>query len=144
MTATSMLGQDSRPSCSANDTSTSWIWSILPMRLRAWERLTSAKSENRLETIIAHLLKWKYQPGRRGASWRDTIVEQRSMLAEIVIDSPSLAEYVREAAVKKYRAGRLTAARQTGLSPRIFPATCPFTVDEILDPDFFPEDPENE
>ena len=99
---------------------------------------------NRIEVIIAHLLKWKYQPGRRSSSWRETLVEQRSMLAEIVEDSPSLSGYVRDMAEKKYAGARLAAARETGLALTIFPASSPFTADAILDPDFLPEDPENE
>ena len=33
--------------------------------------------ESRLAVLIAHLLKWQYQPEKRGASWRLTIAEQR-------------------------------------------------------------------
>src|SRR4051794_17869997 len=39
---------------------------------------------NRLVGLIAHLLKWKYQPGRRGASWRKTISEHRRQLSDVV------------------------------------------------------------
>jgi hypothetical protein len=95
---------------------------------------------SRLEVIIAHLLEWQYQPGLRASRWRDTLDEQRSMLAEIAVDSPSLDVYVREQALKRYRAGVLAAARQTGLAMRIFPKACPFAVDEILDPDFYPRE----
>ena len=45
---------------------------------------------NRLKILLAHLLKWKFQPRFRGPSWRRTIREQREQLAEIIGASPSL------------------------------------------------------
>jgi hypothetical protein len=33
--------------------------------------------ENRMAILLAHLLKWQYQPARRGASWQKTIKVQR-------------------------------------------------------------------
>src|ERR1051325_1158193 len=50
----------------------------------------------RLAVLLAHLLKWKFQPGLRGPSWRDTIKDQRTQLLEIMEDSPSLRGYVRQ------------------------------------------------
>ena len=37
--------------------------------------------ESRLGVLLAHLLKWRYQPDRRGRSWRLTIAEQRRRIA---------------------------------------------------------------
>ena len=42
---------------------------------------------NRLEILLAHLLKWKHQPGGRGSSWRSTILEQRRGIAAVIDDS---------------------------------------------------------
>ncbi|WP_233977917.1 DUF29 domain-containing protein, partial [Pectobacterium versatile] len=36
---------------------------------------------NRMAVLIAHLLKWKYQPERRGSSWEKTIKAQRKDVA---------------------------------------------------------------
>src|SRR5260364_115065 len=36
---------------------------------------------NRMAVLLAHLLKWQFQPGRRGASWQRTIKEQRRAIA---------------------------------------------------------------
>lgn len=38
--------------------------------------------ENRLKILFIHLLKWQYQPGYRGNSWRYSIEEQRAELAD--------------------------------------------------------------
>lgn len=96
---------------------------------------------NRLTVLIAHLLKWKFQPGRRGDSWRDTIDEQRRMLLDIVETSPSLRSYLNQSASKMYRSGHLAAAKETLIAYGVFPTECPFTPEQVVDPDFFPEDP---
>src|SRR5215472_3881568 len=47
----------------------------------------------RLKVLLTHLLKWKFQPGLRGMSWRRTIRQQREAIAEIIETSPSLRAY---------------------------------------------------
>src|SRR5438094_267910 len=37
--------------------------------------------ESRLTVLLAHVLKWVYQPEHRSRSWRATIVEQRQELS---------------------------------------------------------------
>ena len=36
--------------------------------------------ESRMAVLIAHLLKWQYQPTHRGVSWELTIKDQRRMV----------------------------------------------------------------
>jgi hypothetical protein len=95
---------------------------------------------NRLTHLLAHLLKWKYQPGHRGPSWRRTILEQRRQLAEIVEASPSLADYVAQQVQQRYTGATLDAASETGMAIGLFPEECPFAADQVLNPEFFPED----
>jgi hypothetical protein len=95
---------------------------------------------NRLTKLIAHLLKWQYQPGNRGSSWRAMIRDQRRELAEIVRDSPSLRVYVHRQAQERYSSGKLEASDETGIAFGLFPEECPFTPDQILDLEFWPED----
>jgi hypothetical protein len=97
--------------------------------------------ENRLEVLLAHLLKWKYQPGARGGGgWIGTIFEQRSRLAGVLEDSPSLRAFFRDSVTKTYLAGRLLAAKETGIAFGLFPEECPFTPEQVLDLESFPED----
>ena len=96
---------------------------------------------NRLTSLLAHMLKWKYQPGHRGPSWRRTIREQRRQLADIVETSPSLAEYVKQQVVQRYLGATVDAADETGIATGLFPEECPFTTEQVLDFDFYPEDP---
>src|SRR6266705_496498 len=48
--------------------------------------------ESRLEKLVVHLLKWRYQPEKRvrGHSWEDTIREQRRRLSRLLSQNPSL------------------------------------------------------
>src|SRR5580698_7276634 len=45
---------------------------------------------NRLIVLLHHLLKWQFQPDRRGASWEATILVQRHALERHLEDNPSL------------------------------------------------------
>jgi len=45
---------------------------------------------SRMIVLLAHLLKWQYQPARRGASWKATISAQRMDIALVLKETPSL------------------------------------------------------
>lgn len=94
----------------------------------------------RLKVLLVHLLKWKFQPGRRGDSWRRTLREQRQQLAEIVESSPSLRSYVIDCVERAYLGATLGASDETGIAIGVFPTDNPFTVEQVFDPEFFPED----
>jgi hypothetical protein len=107
---------------------------------------SSEKNEirNRLKILLTHLLKWKFQPGRRGTSWRRTIREQRESIAAILEASPSLRGYPSRVMHVAYTGATVSTSEETGLAIGIFPEDSPFSVEETLEPEFFPEDPENE
>ncbi len=52
---------------------------------------------NRLGILIGHLLKWHYQPNRRGKSWEITIELQREEIIELLQENPSMKPYLEEA-----------------------------------------------
>ena len=95
--------------------------------------------ENRLEVLVLHLLKWAFQPGKRKAGWRATIVEQRNRISKRVSESPSLGNHPGEVLQDAYRLAHARAEDETGLSFESFPDECPFTIEQILDPDWFPD-----
>jgi Domain of unknown function DUF29 len=101
----------------------------------------SQKSElvNRLAALLAHLLKWRYQPSHRGNSWRLTIEEQRRRLADHLADNPSLNAQIDSALQRAYRLARLQAARETGLGRDAFTDGSPFAFDQIAADDFWPD-----
>ena len=96
---------------------------------------------NRLKVLVMHVLKWRYQPeGRQtGHSWDDTIWEQRGHIAAILEDSPSLRREVATRLAQQYPAARRKASRDTRLPETTFPATCPWSVEQLLDEEFWPE-----
>ncbi|ETX03707.1 MAG: hypothetical protein ETSY1_46400 (plasmid) [Candidatus Entotheonella factor] len=100
---------------------------------------------NRLEVLMLHLLKWRYQPERRqtGHSWEDSILEQRGRIESLLSDSPSLRRQVSDLVSTHYPRARRRANSQTGLPLETFPQTCPWTQDQILDDEFWPGE-ENE
>ena len=96
--------------------------------------------KNRLRILLAHLLKWQFQPRRRSRSWAGTIVEQRDQIAALLEESPSLQGYLEEATLSAYpRAARL-AAIETGLPRSTFPAQLPYDLSHILGDETEPEE----
>lgn len=94
---------------------------------------------SRFAVLIAHLLKWKFQPERRGNSWKNTIKTQRFDVSELLIDSPSLNHELKKHLEYAYEKALLIAMNETGLSESMFPKTCPFSLNECLNSEFFPE-----
>lgn len=95
--------------------------------------------ESRLGVLLAHLLKWVYQPETRSNSWRATIREQRRRIARLIKKNPSLKSVLDEAFVDGFGDARLIAMRETGLNDDIFPLTSPFTLEQTLNDDYWPE-----
>ena len=92
---------------------------------------------SRLTVLLAHLLKWQYQPERRGKSWRNTITTQRLDVADHLADNPSLRARLPQSITDAYKRARLAAANETDLDTDAFPTTCPWSYEQIMDPDFF-------
>jgi hypothetical protein len=95
--------------------------------------------ESRLGILLAHLLKWVYQPERRGNSWRVTMREQRQRVARVIRKNPSLNSKLEEAFKDGYEDARLIAARETGMNEDVFPEACPFSLRDTLDDGYWPE-----
>jgi hypothetical protein len=93
---------------------------------------------SRLEELLLHLLKWRHQPGFRGASWEVSIVKQRDALEDLFETSPSLRPMLSEVFDKAYRRARLYASKETGLPLTTFPESCAWTVENVLRGDFWP------
>lgn len=94
---------------------------------------------HRCAILLAHLLKWRYQPRLRGNGWFSTITEQRECIEEVLADSPSLRRLLPDpdwyACV--YRRARNLAQRETTCDA--FPEQCPWPVEVVLSPDFLPD-----
>lgn len=100
--------------------------------LESMGRSERRELKNRLAVLLAHLLKWRGQPGLRSTSWRLTIAEQRRQVEDVLTDSPGLKPQSVEILLKAYGDALLRAQRETGLPADAFPAECPWTVEQAL------------
>lgn len=91
---------------------------------------------NRLAVLLAHLLKWQYQPSFRERSWQLTIKEQRRQLQRLLKDNPSLQAKLPEFIEDAYQDAILLAAKETGYDENTFPSVCPYNEDEVLNAEF--------
>lgn len=95
---------------------------------------------SRLEVLFIHLLKWRFQPARRGRSWQLSIAGQRRKIARRLERSPSLKHKLPGILVDAYGDAVLGAERETGLDASVFPAESPWTFEQIMDAAFLPEE----
>ncbi|WP_062612872.1 DUF29 domain-containing protein [Caballeronia calidae] len=94
---------------------------------------------NRMAVLLAHLLKWQYQPGRRGSSWQRTIKEQRRALDAALDETPSLKKSLTDPkwTSRMWADAVSKAIDETGLDE--FPEACPWSMEQALVIDFYPE-----
>ena len=95
---------------------------------------------SRLRVLLSHLLKWRHQTELRGNSWTATINLQRQEIDLLLQDSPSLVSFAHGAVVDVYPNAVKDAVCETGLGVKTFPAVCPFSGDQVFDPEFLPAD----
>ncbi len=94
--------------------------------------------ESRLTVLLQHLLKWQFQPVRRGKSWELTIKEQRLRIEKVLRDNPSLKRQLSPCLLDAYAFAVIQAAQETGMDENTFPVECPWQLTQILDNTFFP------
>jgi hypothetical protein len=114
-------------------------WENIAEELDGLARSEARELRSRYTTLLLHLLKWQNQPKKRARSWQDTIGRERDEIPLHLRDNPSLQPKRREFLDLAYGLARLGAARQTGLHLATFPETCPFTLEQVMDPEFWPE-----
>ncbi|MBD1845453.1 DUF29 domain-containing protein [Cyanobacteria bacterium FACHB-63] len=108
--------------------------------LEALGRSEQKELGSHLQVLILHLLKCQYQPERRTRSWETTISNCRDQIQDCLEDTPSLHRFLQDPAwiEKYYRRERRDAAKETQREIDTFPVECPYTIDQLLDPDFQP------
>jgi hypothetical protein len=93
---------------------------------------------SRLTVLVTHLLKWKSQADNRTPGWQSTMATQRAEIHRLLRQSPSLRSVIPASVVDVYPDAMESASIETGLPATSFPARCPFSVDQILERNFFP------
>jgi hypothetical protein len=99
---------------------------------------------NRMAVLLSHLLKWEFQSERRGASWEATIHTQRNSIERRIRKTPSLKASLNDPDwwADAWDDAVEAASKETGLSYTTFPETCPWSMEQTLDPTFFPDRPQ--
>ena len=94
---------------------------------------------SRLQVLLIHLLKWKFQKEKRCGSWKGSIAEARKNIEILLQESPSLKSYPQSILPDEYEFALFKAIDETDLDEALFPAQCPFTITEILDQKYLPQ-----
>lgn len=95
---------------------------------------------NRMAVLLCHLLKWAYQPARRGTSWEAALHAQRNIIERRMRKTPSLKASLTDHDwwADAWDDAVQEPSRETGLSYKTFPEACPWTAEQVLDQAFFP------
>ena len=93
----------------------------------------------RLSDLLYQLLTWWAQPEERCGRWRSALCTERRELTLLLRDSPSLQAQVPTFLHEEYPVARAKALTATGLAT--LPTICPFTPEQVLAADFWPESP---
>jgi hypothetical protein len=97
--------------------------------------------ESRAELVLVHLLKLTFSPApepRRG--WVRTVIIQRRALVRTL--TTTLRNHLQEQLAELYGQARRMATIEMetdALEPEVLPEECPFTLDEILERDWLPQ-----
>ena len=96
-----------------------------------------------LETIIEHLLKLAYAPApilhNNLNGWTSTVRRTRRKLSEKLADSRLLTNYATDKFDEAYAGGLYDTMGSTAdFGPVDWPEACPWSIEQVLDPDFFP------
>lgn len=107
--------------------------------LEAMGRSEKRALESRIIVLLTHLLKWQYQPARRGKSWELTIKGQRVNCHDVLEDNPSLKSKLGELFVRSYNRAKIEAAKETGFDENYFPVECPYSITQLFDNNYYPD-----
>jgi len=115
-------------------------WDNLAEELQVLAGSERRALRHHLQGLILHLLKWQYQPSMRqtGHSWETSIRNHRRESCYLLEDNRGMRQHVPAILARAYHDGRDDARDATRLPLATFPSTCPWTLDQILDEDFWP------
>ncbi|MEQ1638571.1 MAG: DUF29 domain-containing protein [Methylococcales bacterium] len=95
--------------------------------------------ESRMSILLAHLIKWQYQPSHRGKSWGRTIKGQRMMITRRLDKTPSLKPELENPDfwLESWADAARLSENETGLL-NMFPESCPWSFEQIMGHGFWP------
>jgi hypothetical protein len=92
---------------------------------------------SRLEVLLIHLLRWRYQPEKQSDSWRASVLEARQRIEDVLSDNPSLRPFPADALATAYRLATLDKTIRR-LELLHLPESCHWTIEDVLRDDFWP------
>ena len=117
-------------------------WENVAEEIEAMGRNEENSPQSYLERLLVHLLKYAYQPGKITPSWENSIENSRVRIELLFKRSPSLKSKIGELFEDAYRLARGSAGAQMRMSKRqwdaVLPKTSPWSLETVLDPDFWP------
>jgi hypothetical protein len=105
-------------------------YEILASYLEDMARRDRREVVSRLTALIAHILKWVFQPEKRSKSWQLAILNERHELDGML--TGVLRRHAEEQLLRCYARAVKEAAIETEFPATTFPADCPYTLDWIL------------
>jgi hypothetical protein len=91
---------------------------------------------HRFRMLLTHLVAWWGEISERCIRWEGVITGQRQQIQDILTDSPSLAPLALEELAEAWESVRKRSADQWYNAA--FPAACPWTLEQVLDEEFWP------
>ena len=92
----------------------------------------------RMEKLMRYLLKCKVQPECVSGKWLSTIYQQRCRISDCLEEMPSIRPLFEEYLEEAYAKAAHRASVQAKLPRTFFPATLPFTKQQLMDEKFIP------
>ena len=102
-----------------------------------------------LYELLLDLLQWQYQPDTRfkpqadinqtQTVWINSITYQRDKIHQLLEESPSLRDLIPASIIKRYPIVRALIANVEGMDIAELPMECPYTIEQLLDEQFWPE-----
>ena len=115
-------------------------WEHLIEEIAALGNEQRRKVESYLLRLLIHLLLYNYWSSEKdwsGRGWEKEIDNFRLEL-DLLLESKVLYNHCTKILDKIYIKARNNAIRKSELSPTIFPENCPYSLTEILNPEWLP------
>ncbi|MBE9056167.1 DUF29 domain-containing protein [Sphaerospermopsis sp. LEGE 08334] len=115
-------------------------WEHLIEEITALGSEQRRKVESYLLRLLIHLLLYNYWSSEKdwsGRGWEKEIDNFRLEL-DLLLESKVLYNHCEKVLDKIYSKARSNAIRKSELSPAIFPENCPYSLTEILNPEWLP------
>jgi hypothetical protein len=108
-------------------------------------RSEKAAISSYLMRLCEHLLKLKYWESERKMclrGWKREVINFRLQIQAELESSPSLRSFLRDVFTKQYKNGRKLFLNASELDAKLVPETPDFTLEQALDEDWLPWQPE--